>query len=199
MRKFLILMIVILLFTGCSYDSRINDNLEALAFVLNEEPISDISLKELFGEVIGNEKGIGITGFNVSITPDGYVNSLNISFSDSKMNDEVTYVYRRSEKISNSYKQNDVESIGLHTERLTVLDLFDNNVKLGNTDMEPEELMIYELMSPSEISISVNEGDVVDGSFIQETMDVVGIAFHCYKSPVDKDDGIIINVTTDYK
>lgn len=199
MRNFLVLMILILLFTGCGFDSRINDNLETLANVLNDGPISDISVKELFGEVIGTENGIGVTDFNVSITSDGYVNSLNISFSDSNMNEDVTYVYRRAEKISNSYKHTDVDSVGLHTGSLAVLDIFDNNIKLGNLNMEPEELMIYELVSPSEISISVNEGDIVDGKFIDESLDVVGIAFFYYKSPVDKEDVGIVNVTTDYK
>lgn len=137
-----------------------------------------------------------MTKFNAVINSKGKIDSLVISFSDQNLHKEITYMYRREEDVSKCYSVvNNNDEID-HLETLLILEMFERLTKKVPYDIEKDELIIFDLVSPTINEYIVEAGDMVNGIEILNKKEVNGIAFFCYVSSVDISDNSVLIIET---
>lgn len=179
--------------SSCSSSDLNTREREELSRKLRITPFKEVSIENIITQSKFKMEDIYIESFNVAVNSEGYIESLNIVFTQIDTPNEFILMYRRESRLFKIIEQNQELEVSQlsNSSIITVID--EKLIPLININKSSEATIIT-LMAPTAINLSVNTGyTYYNGTLLKGDVDerIKGIAFYVYKKPIEENDELI--------
>lgn len=199
-RVFLVVILIIIsTLVGCSSRNIEPGDLKEIKDYLKATPYTEFLYSELLKIANTKAKNMAIEDLNMSISKDGYINSIVFDYNMNRSESSFTFMYKRdSDYIKILEHPGEGAFKGILSADTHVLELMDKNPKNPWDWHAGEEAYVIDLEAPSAIITPTLEGNVyVDGIRAgQFPKEVEGITFFVYGLPMGEESNFRICVFT---